>query len=449
MDEIEQVCFERDPETQSKQWHFYGSCKTEAFPWEEQADFGKNMFTEHSLFGRRYDIDLKFYSTIQEQSGLTTTFHVDNNDNDVTSTPDYDSSNSDDDSSNSDDDSGNAGDQLKQYNNPRKNPILTLTSLNADQYLSQGGNGVGVTKDWKLKLKPPIHMNGYVESPQVYKVNTLTQDRDQNAEEYLLNHKKNAPFSPDLSSQGLNSEGLSSQGLNSEDLSSQGFNSAKLTPDGLDSQRFTSEGKISQTGRFTSEGLSRGRISLEGLNSDGVLSPERLASNGLHPGYMRFTPVQQSKVPSSFNSFDTLLKSDEAHVEGGVIDSVHGVTPNPYDKVLKQDINDLESALSNADGQIPGEGRLPGLESPVMHQGLTASLTPELEKENQINLAELEAVSQGGMIPRVGNTRAMSSEVPVEDLSDSQGGRYVPLDSVIDDLRAHVAEEPLNENLFK
>ncbi|XP_028400689.1 uncharacterized protein LOC114523847 isoform X2 [Dendronephthya gigantea] len=371
------------------------------------------------------------------QSGLTTTLH-EPNDDDVTRT-------SDDETNNAGDVSNDAGERLKQNNNPRKNPILTLTSLNADQYMSQGGNGVGVTKDWKLKLKPPIHMNGYVESPQVYKVKTLAQDRDQNAEEYLLNHRKNDLFSQGLSSQGLNSGGLSLKGLNTEDLSS-GLNSAKLTPDSLDSSRFNSEGKISQAGGLTSEGLSPGRLPLEGLNSDGVLSQERL---GLHPGYMRFTPAQQSKVPGTFNSIDKLLKSDEAHVEGGVIDSVHGVTPNPYDKVLKQDINDLESALSNADGQIPGEGRIPGLESPAVRQGLTASLTPELEKESQINLAEIEAVSRGGMIPRVGNTRAMSSEVPVEDLSDSQGGRYVPLDSVINDLREHIGEEPLNENLFK
>ena len=375
------------------------------------------------------------------------------NDDDLTSTSDDDTHNSD---KHDDNDipfsfsktkepqfslSGVPPNKLKQYNNPRKNPILTLTSLNADQYRSQGGNGVSVTKDWKFKLKPPIHLNGYVESPQVYKVNTLKHDRDQSAEDYLLHHRKNGLLSEGLSLQGLNTEGLNAGGLNAEGINAEGLNSQKLT-----SERLTSEG-------LSTAGLSPEKLALEGLSSEGGLNPERLASEGLHSDYhnlhggdMRFAPTS-----STFNSIDRLLKSDEAHVGGVDIVTAHGSTPNPYDKVLKQDISDLQSALSNAEGQIPGEERLSGLESPVLHQGLTASFrSPEVEKESQINLAELETPRglspRGGIIPPVGNPRAISPDVPVDDLSDTQGGRYVPLDSVIDDLRAHVGENP-NDNL--
>jgi hypothetical protein len=362
------------------------------------------------------------------------------NDDDLTSTSDDDTNNSDENDNHNNEIpftfsktkkpqfslSGVPSNKLKQYNNPRKNPILTLTSLNADQYQSQGGNGVSVTKDWKLKFKPPIHLDGYVESPQVYKVNTLTHNRDQNAEEYLLHHRKN----------GLLSEGLSSHGLNAEGLNAEALNAEGLNPEGFNSERLTSEGKISD--------LSPGRFALEGLSSD---------DHDLHGGDMRFTPA-----PSALTSIDRLLKSDEAHVGGAGIDTAHALTPNPYDKVLKQDISDLESALANAEGHIPGEERLLGLGSPVIRQGLTASLrSPDVEKESQINLAELEAprgivprggiMPRGGIIPRVGNPRAIPPEAPAEDLSDSQGGRYVPLDSVIDDLRAHVGENPVNDNL--
>ena len=326
--------------------------------------------------------------------------------------------------------SGVLPNKLKQFNDPRKNPILTLTSLNADQYQNQGGNGVSVTKDWKLKLKPPIHLDGYVESPQVYKVNTQKHDKDQSAEEYLLHHQNNSPLSDGLSSQDLNAEGLNSEVQNTEGLTSEGKISDRLTSERLNTPDLTPE-----------------KLALEGLRSDGGLNPEGLTSEGLHGENMRFTPAA-----STLSGIDRLLKSDEAHVGGIDIATTRTLTPSPYEKVLKQDISDIQSALSNADGQIPGEDKLSGLGSPVIHQGLTASLrSPEIEKENQINFAELQAprgiVTQGAVIPRVASPHAIPADVPTDDLSDSQGGQYVPLDSVIDNLRAHVEDNPLNNNL--
>ena len=385
------------------------------------------------------------FSSIQGQSKLTIPLDEHNADDDLTTISDDDTNRSDEHDNEKTSFtltktkhpqfsvSGVPLNKLKQSNNARKNPILTLTSLNADQYQSQGGNGVSVTEDWKLKLKPPIHMDGYVESPQVYKVNTLTHTEDQNAEDYLLHHRKNGPVSERLSSPDLNAEDLNAEGLNSDGLNAEGLNAGELNSQGL-----TSEGKISDglsVGGLHSGSLTSGRMSLEGLN------PDRLASEGmrsrygnLHTGEMSFTPTS-----NTFNSIDRLLKSDEAHV-GGDVSVTRTVTPNPYDKVIKQDISDLESALSNAEGQIPGEGRLSGIGSPVIHQGLTASLrSPEVEKESQINLAELQAPR--GMVARV------SPEIPPDVLGDSEGGRYVPLDSVIDDLRAHIGENQLNDNL--
>lgn len=322
--------------------------------------------------------------------------------------------------------------KLTQYNNPRKNPVLTLTSLDADQYQSQGGNGVSVTKDWRLRLKPPIHLNGYVESPQVYKVNMLTHDKDQNAEEYLFHHQKN----------GLSSEGLSSQGLNAEGTNAEGLNS----------QRLISEGKISDgvaSERFHYAGASPGRLSLEGLSSDTGLNPERLASEGLHSDYndMHRGSVMFTPASNSINSIDGLLKTDEAHVRSDGIDTAHAVTSSPYDKILNQDISDVESALSNAEGQIPGEGRLPELGSPVVPETLAASIrTPEVEKQSQLSLAEIQARHE--IVPHVGDPRTIPTEIPAGDLADSEGGRYVPLDSVINDLQAHVgANNMLNDNL--
>ena len=361
--------------------------------------------------------------------------------NDLTSTSNDDTNNSDEQDNNDipfskhtkPQDSLSAGvlpNKLKQFNNPRKNPILTLTSLNADQYQSQGGNGVSVTKDWKLKLKPPIHLDGYVESPQVYKVNTQKHDKDQSAEEYLLHHQTDSPLSEGLSSQDLNAEGLNSEVQNAEGLTSEGKISDRLTSEGLNTADLTPE-----------------KLALEGLRSDGVLNPEGLTSEGLHGGNMRFTPSA-----STLNGIDGLLKSDEAHVGGIDIATTRTLTPSPYEKVLKQDINDIQSALSNADGQIPGEDKLLGLGSPVIHQGLAASLrSPEIEKENEMNLAGLEAprgiVTQGAGIPRIASPHAIPADVPPDDLSDTQGGQYVPLDSVIDNLRAHVEDKPLNNNL--
>jgi hypothetical protein len=317
--------------------------------------------------------------------------------------------------------------KLKQFNNPRKNPILTLTSLNADQYQSQGGNGVGVTKDWKLKLKPPIHLDGYVESPQVYKIDTQKHDKDQSAADFLLRHHDS--LSEGLSSQGLNAERLSAERLSSEGLSSEGLTSGRKISD-----------RLSSKGLHTAD-LTPEKLALEGLRSDEGLNPERLTSEGLHEGNMRFTPAA-----STLDGIDRLLKSDEAHVGGVDIATARSLTPSPFENVLKQDISDIQSALSNADGQIPGEDKLSGLGSPVIHQGLTASLrSPEIQKENQMNLAGLEAprgiATQDAITPRVSSPQA------IDILSNSQGGQYVPLDSVIDDLRAHVGDNPLNNNM--
>ena len=328
--------------------------------------------------------------------------------------------------------SGVPASKLKQYNNPRKNPILTLTSLNTDQYQSQGGNGVSVTKDWRLRLKPPIHLNGYVESPQVYKVNMLTHDKDQNAEEYLFRHQKN----------GLSSEGLSPQRLNAEGTNAEGLNS----------QRLISEEKISDglfPERLHLAGVPPGRLSLEGLSSDEGLNPERLSSEGLHSDYsdMNRGSTMFTPASNSISSIDRLLKTDEAHVRSDGIDIAHAVTASPYDKILNQDITDVERALSNVEGQIPGEGRLSGLGSPVVPQTLAASIrSPEVEKQSQLNLAELQV--RHDVVPHVGDPRAIPTEMPADDLAESEEGRYVPLDSVINDLQAHVgSNNMLNDNL--
>ena len=422
-------------------------------PWLRLSKSALNAILKHSPSNEIYitQAKLKHLRGTNKlslgHSGLTMTLH-EHNDSDPTSTSDDDpTSTSDDDMNNSDEHdnndmpfskptkaqyslSGVLPNKLKQFNNPRKNPILTLTSLNADQYQSQGGSGVSVTKDWKLKLRPPIHLNGYVESPQVYKVNMQKHDKDQSAEEYLLHHQDKSPLSEGLSSQGLDAEGLNSEVQNAEGLTSEGKISDRMPSEGLNTADLTPE-----------------KLALERLRSDGGLNPEGLTSEGLHEGNMRFTPEA-----STLNGIDRLLKSDEAHVGGIDIARTRTLTPIPYEKVLKQDISDIQSALSNADGQIPGEDKLSGLESPVIHQGLTASLrSPEIEKENQINLAGLEAprgiVTQGAVMSRVTSPRAIPADVPPDYLPDSKGGQYVPLDSVIDNLRAHVEDNPSNNNL--
>lgn len=380
----------------------------------------------------------------QGQPGLATILNEHNNDVDLTSTTDDDTKHSDE---HDDGDipytvstnkkpevslSGVPTSKLKQYNNPRRNPILTLTSLNTDQYQSQGGNGVSVTKDWRLKLKPPIHLNGYVESPQVYKVNSLTRDRDQNTEEYLFHHQNNGLSSEDLSSQRLNAEGSNAVGLNSQSLISEGKISDSLSPE-----------------RLQLAGASPGRLSLEGLSSDAGLGPERLASEGLHSDFNNLHRGSMTLMPesNSIDSIDRLLKTDEAHVRSDGIDNARAVTTSPYAKILNQDISDVESALSHAEGQIPGEGELPGLGSPVVPQTLAASIrSPEVEKQNQLNLVELQA--RHDIVPNFGDPRAIPTGIPAGDLADSEGGRYVPLDSVIDDFQANVgANNVLNGNL--
>lgn len=295
--------------------------------------------------------------------------------------------------------------KLKQFNNPRKNPILTLTSLNAQQYQNQGGNGVGVAQDWKLKLKPPTHLDGYIESPQVYKVNTLKQDGDQSAGDYL-HHQKN--------DQGLSPEGLFSEGLSSEGLSSEG-----LSSDGL-----------------SSEGLSSERLSSEGLSSQGLSSVGSANARTLHGASMQSIPNK-----STVDSVEQLLKNDNSHLASAVAgDSARALSrPDIYNKVMKQDLSDIESALGHQDDSITHGDGLTGLGSQDIPEVRMGGIR-DLEKGTAFGLPDLEQLPSRDGLPSGGVSRAIIPDDPLnnykeDDMSDAHGGRFVPLDNVINDMR--------------
>ena len=315
--------------------------------------------------------------------------------------------------------------KLKQFNNPRKNPILTLTSLNAQQYQNQGGNGVGVAQDWKLKLKPPTHLDGYIESPQVYKVNTLKQDGDQSVGDYLHHQKNDQGLSPE----GLSPEELSSEGLSSDGLSSEGLSSEGLSSEGLSSEGLSSEG-------LSSEGASSVGLSSEGLSSEGLSSVGSVNARTLHGASMQSIPNK-----STLDSVEQLLKNDNSHLASAVTgDSARALSqPGIYNKVMKQDLSDIESALGHQDDSITHGDGLTGLGSQEIPEVRMGGIR-DLEKGTALGLPDLEQIPSHDGLPRGGVSRAIIPDDPLnnykeDEMSDVHGGRFVPLDKVINDLR--------------
>lgn len=220
-----------------------------------------------------------------------------------------------------------------------------------------------MTKDWKLKLKPPTNLDGYVESPQVYKIKALKQDSDQNTADFL--HQRN-------NDQGMATGGLSSEGLSSEEA--------------------------------------------EGLPS-------------FHQSDMQFIPSTPARPLSGLDSVETLLKNDQFHqgTEGTGENTRAVIQPESYDKIMEQDLRDVESALDNADVSNTGTGGLSSVTSPGIRQGVIETLGDTGRGTSGLSTAERGIISENPLDIHEGN-----------QLSYPQGGSYVPLDNVIDDLQAEI-----------
>ena len=151
--------------------------------------------------------------------------------------------------------------------------------------------------------------------------------------------------------------------------------------------------------------------------------------------------MQSIPNKSTVDSVEQLLKNDNSHLASAVAgDSARALSqPDIYNKVMKQDLSDIESALGHQDDSITHSDGLTGLGSQDIPEVRMGGIR-DLEKGTAFGLPDLEQLPSRDGLPSGGVSRAIIPDDPLnnykeDDMPDAHDGRFVPLDKVINDMR--------------